>query len=198
MTIEIPARLRDRPLYGDLPVGFYFEWVDEDGALCCVSRKPEVKPDFRVICPMRWGQCVLKRLCPLCGKPLDYWAWIIGQVPESDTMTYVDPAMHEDCWRYALQVCPFLSKPHDKRRVGMPTGSSRLVDPPGCPVIKDQTPIFYLFKIRDQWPHLLGETPTWCRAHAESLVRAMMAEEITLQVAVSRAVVVEECHIDGI
>ncbi len=198
MTIEIPERLRDRPLYGDLPVGFYFEWVDEDGALVCTTKKAPVKPDFRVICPERWADCVANRWCPLCGKPLEYWAWIIGHVPDSETMTYVDPAMHEECVRYALKVCPFLSRPHDKRRADMPTGSSEFIDPMGVSqVITDQTPTFYLFKIRDQWPHLSGQTPTWCKAHARELVCEMVAQTITMQVAVSKAAVVEEHHIDG-
>ena len=60
------------------------------------------------------------RLCGLCGKPLKpREIWLIGG-PGSTFMAdgmYIDPWMHEDCGRYAVQVCPFLAARSYAKRV---------------------------------------------------------------------------------
>ena len=53
-----------------------------------------------------------KRLCGLCGKPLQPGQiWLIGGPGSSflEDGMYIDPFTHEDCGRYAVQVCPFLA-----------------------------------------------------------------------------------------
>jgi len=59
-------------------------------------------------------------LCGLCGKPLKPGQiWLIGGPGSSfmDDGMYIDPFAHEDCGRYAVQVCPFLAAPSYARRV---------------------------------------------------------------------------------
>ena len=60
------------------------------------------------------------RLCGLCGKPLKpREIWLIGG-PGSTFMEdgmYIDPFMHEECGRYAVQVCPFLAARSYAKRV---------------------------------------------------------------------------------
>lgn len=61
-----------------------------------------------------------QRLCGLCGKPLKPGQiWLIGGPGSSfmDDGMYIDPFAHEDCARYAVQVCPFLAAPSYARRV---------------------------------------------------------------------------------
>jgi len=62
-----------------------------------------------------------KKLCGLCGKPLaPGQIWLAGGPGSSflDDGMYIDPFMHEDCGRYAMQVCPFIAAPSYSRVEG--------------------------------------------------------------------------------
>jgi len=60
--------------------------------------------------------CALKKLCMICGRKLDRKKWFIGGQQAAVNRLFSDPAMHEECARYALKVCPFLSNPDMKYR----------------------------------------------------------------------------------
>jgi hypothetical protein len=60
--------------------------------------------------------CALKKLCMICGKKLLPKKWFIGGQHAAMNRLFTDPAMHEECARYALKVCPFLSNPDMKYR----------------------------------------------------------------------------------
>jgi len=59
-------------------------------------------------------------LCGLCGKPLKPGhIWFVGGPGSAflhDGM-YIDPFMHEDCGRYAMQVCPFIAARSYSKRI---------------------------------------------------------------------------------
>ena len=62
-----------------------------------------------------------KKLCGLCGKPLlPGQIWLVGGPGSSflEDGMYIDPFMHEDCGRYAMQVCPFIAAPSYSRVEG--------------------------------------------------------------------------------
>jgi hypothetical protein len=61
-----------------------------------------------------------KKLCGLCGKPLKPdQIWLIGGPGSSflDDGMYIDPFTHEECGRYAVQVCPFIAAPSYSKRL---------------------------------------------------------------------------------
>lgn len=105
--MEIPARLKLRPIFAGLPIPY--TTLVRDG-----------KPDFRTNDIELWRDAATRRLCSQCGQSLDYYKWFIGGekclVERRDpdgvvyalTGVFVDLAMHEECARYAAAACPFL------------------------------------------------------------------------------------------
>lgn len=91
-----PVQLRARPHWGHFPIP-YVTAVDELG-----------KPDFRVHDDRRRFECALHRLCQLCGKPLILGDTVfVTQMPRKQT--FGEPPMHEDCFEFAWEVCPWLA-----------------------------------------------------------------------------------------
>jgi len=104
-AVEIPVWLKHRPVD---PRGYpipFTAYVSPDGT-----------PDFRVLDEEKRQDVVRRRLCGLCGFPLAYWIWFIGGDQSFSTRMFNDPAMHEECARYALEVCPFLVRPNARYR----------------------------------------------------------------------------------
>jgi hypothetical protein len=64
---------------------------------------------------------IAEGLCGLCGRPLKPdQIWFVGGPGSSfrEDGMYIDPFMHEDCGRYAVQVCPFIAAPNYRRVEG--------------------------------------------------------------------------------
>lgn len=96
LATEVPERLRSRPTdERGYPIPFTTAVIDG-------------KPDFRVLDEARRQECMTARLCGLCGEKLGYWIAFVGGPRSVDSRAFNDPAMHEECARYALAVCPFL------------------------------------------------------------------------------------------
>lgn len=101
---SIPGFLSHLTVYKGLPVPF-FTAFNEDGT-----------PDFRAHSPERHSKAVRDELCGICGKHLLYWRFLlVGPNELKQRATYM-PAMHENCARFALEVCPFLAM--GKREMG--------------------------------------------------------------------------------
>jgi hypothetical protein len=94
---EIPAYLQHLPRHGAFVIPF-FTLIKADG-----------RPDFRAHDDERHQRAMAKRLCGVCGVALGYWIYFIGG-PHTirERLSYM-PAMHENCARYSMQVCPFLA-----------------------------------------------------------------------------------------
>lgn len=94
--MDLPARMRHLPVYQGLPIPFFT--LVRDG-----------RPDFRVHSSERHARAMLKRLCGVCGDPLDYWlTFIAGPIVMRERLSYM-PAMHDECARASLVLCPFLA-----------------------------------------------------------------------------------------
>jgi len=96
--MSIPDRMVLLQRYGGFPVPFTV-LVDLVTGI----------PDFTATDMERWYAAVSERLCGVCGTPLDYWIWFIGGPQSMEIRSFFDPGMHEECARYALSVCPYLS-----------------------------------------------------------------------------------------
>lgn len=94
--VEIPLRLRERPLYKGMPVPALVMWI-------------KGVPDFRVTDLEQWDKLARNRLCSLCGTPLKKLMWFIGGVSCFEGKLFFDLPVHEDCGLYAFKICPYLA-----------------------------------------------------------------------------------------
>lgn len=113
LSIPIPARLqnleKDRRGY---PIPFFIPVVNG-------------KPEFKFMDNAKQVFCVLQRRCMICGEdliPNEYW-YLSG--PKGlKIKTSSDPAMHEECARYSLAVCPYLHYKETDRTTDIETQTS--------------------------------------------------------------------------
>jgi hypothetical protein len=103
-NVPIPRRLATRPTNAaGYIVPWFVAWIDG-------------VPDFRVIDSPKINIAVTQRRCWLCGEPLGaYLAFVIGPMCAINRVSS-EPPSHRDCAEYAAQACPFLTKPHMRRR----------------------------------------------------------------------------------
>jgi len=74
------------------------------------------EPDFKFMDDKKQELCATKKLCMICGQKLienDYW-YISGPLARKNFVSS-DPAMHEECARYSLAVCPHMHLQKAKR-----------------------------------------------------------------------------------
>lgn len=90
------------------PVPYFVAWVDG-------------KPDHRISDGEKMRMCIEQGRCWLCGRRLgSFKAFCIGPMC-AITWTISEPPSHLECATYAATACPFLTRPHAKRReAGMP------------------------------------------------------------------------------
>lgn len=95
--VPIPSLLSGRSLFRGLPIPFT-ALVSAEGV-----------PDFRVTDLGNWQRAVKYKLCGLCGIKLGFIVYFIGGPLCDQNRMFFDPPMHEECARYAFEVCPFLA-----------------------------------------------------------------------------------------
>lgn len=132
----MPARIAALPIdpQRGVPVPWFVAWIDG-------------KPDFRVIRPRGVDDAVSFRKCWICGQERGVWgAFVIGPMCAVNR-TSSEPPSHEDCAVYAAVTCPFLAKPHMRRRTsGMPEDA---VHSAGLPI--DRNPGVALVWVTREW-----------------------------------------------
>lgn len=84
------------------------------------------EPDHRIADERALRACVEQNRCWLCGGPLGrYKAFCIGPMC-AITRTISEPPQHLECAIYAATACPFMTRPHAKRReAGLPESGTR-------------------------------------------------------------------------
>jgi len=97
--IEVPDRMKhlDRDHRG-YPIPFI------------VFRDVDNKPHFTINDQHKLSRCRSHDLCSICGKELLRGRWFVGG-PMSALAplgAYIDPPLHHECMRFALQTCPYL------------------------------------------------------------------------------------------
>lgn len=95
-TAEEPERIAKLPRYKGLVVP-YLTLVDEKGI-----------PNFKATDPEKTWEIKRDKKCSVCGEPLDYWiAFMVTEEEAESKLVYENPN-HEECLRYAFNVCPWL------------------------------------------------------------------------------------------
>ncbi len=89
------------------------------------------KPDFRVIDVAKAERQAKKRLCAICNRKMGQWVCFLGGPGSMQSGAFRDGPMHEDCARYAAQVCPYLAGIRNFREGGYP-------DLPGGKIVTDE------------------------------------------------------------
>ena len=107
-AVEIPARMRHLPKdHRGYPIPANV-LVDKNG-----------KPHFTINDDEKRQVHLRKKRCPICDGALLRGRWSVGG-PASAFMAdgaYFDPPMHYECYRYAMQVCPYLALPSFSKRI---------------------------------------------------------------------------------
>jgi len=99
--------------------------LDTDGA-----------PHFAINDDRRIARCIGERRCAICGSRLPRLLWFVGGPASAFHVDgcYRDTAMHHECMRYALQVCPYLAAPKYLGRIDA-AGLDPAKLPKGCPAL---------------------------------------------------------------
>lgn len=112
----MPARIAKLPIDSrGYPVPFFVAYVDG-------------RPDFRIMDPRKWMDCVQFGRCWICGETLGgIKAFTIGPMCAINRIS-AEPPSHRECAEFAAKACPFLILPKAQRReANMP----ELAEPPG-------------------------------------------------------------------
>lgn len=83
----------------------WFVYMNEDGT-----------PEFRIADNKKRGLAVRERRCWVCGGKMGrYLAFVIGPMCSVNRAT-AEPPCHRECAIWSAIACPFLSRPHMRRR----------------------------------------------------------------------------------
>jgi hypothetical protein len=126
-VIEVPDRMkhleRDHRGY---PIPFIV-FRDDDG-----------KPHFTINDEHKVMRCKRNDICPICGRELMRGRWFLGGPMSAfhPAGAYIDPPMHHECMRFAVQTCPYLINAKYEKRIdgktldmNKATGVITLIDP---------------------------------------------------------------------
>lgn len=91
-----PERIARLPHYNGLPVT-YTTLVDLNGI-----------PNFKATDDRKVWECKRDGKCSICGEPLDYWIAFMVTEEEAKSRNVYENPNHEECLRYAFNICPWL------------------------------------------------------------------------------------------
>lgn len=107
-TVPIPDRMKHLPLdRRGYPIPATV-MIDDDG-----------KAHFSVNVENIRQRLIKEDRCPICGGKLLRGRWSVGGPASAfhEHGAYIDPPMHYECVRYAMQVCPYLAMPSYTKRI---------------------------------------------------------------------------------
>jgi hypothetical protein len=100
-----PDRIRKLPLQRGYPVPWFVAWIDGVA-------------DFRITDGRKLVLAIKEHRCWMCGERLGaHGAFVVGPMCVVNR-TSGEPPSHLTCALYAAQACPFMTRPHAKRREG--------------------------------------------------------------------------------
>lgn len=112
----LPERMQRLPVSDrGYPVPWFVQWMDERHEATPVG---EGVPEFRVMRRDAMQIAVQQKRCWVCGEPLGvYMAFVAGPMCAVNR-TSSEPPSHRDCAIFSAIACPFLTRPHARRREG--------------------------------------------------------------------------------
>lgn len=136
------------------------------------------EPEFRAMNGQHLVRCVREKLCWVCAEPLhrnalgfpSTIAFLVGPMCAVNRIS-AEPPSHPDCAEWSARNCPFLARPHMKRRQDEFINDSTLTGGPGFAITRNPgvslvwpTDGFRLIKHRGGalfHMNLLTTAPTW-------------------------------------
>ena len=143
---ELPLRMRLLPVDArGYPIPWFVGYV-------------EGVPDFRTIRMGGREMAVIGNRCWLCGKPMGrYAAFVIGPMCAVNRVSS-EPPSHLGCAEFAVKACPFLVRPHAKRRE---TGMPEEAEPAPGVMISRNPGVALVWVSRDWRPFRINEAGEW-------------------------------------
>jgi hypothetical protein len=114
---DLPLSMRHLPLHRGYPVPYFVAWLGEGGTPYTRQHRDST-PDFRVIHPGAREDCIKNGRCWVCGQTMRFdpkFAFVSGPMC-GVTRTSAEPPSHLACGRWSAKACPFLARPHARRR----------------------------------------------------------------------------------
>jgi hypothetical protein len=116
-------RIAALPVDRGYPVPWFVVWHHEDGQPTYPKHTQRVgsylegaKPDFRMTKPNAVAIAVRENRCWVCGQRLGrFKTFPIGPMCVVNKVT-AEPPSHRDCAEWSAMACPWLTRPHAKRR----------------------------------------------------------------------------------
>lgn len=114
----LPDRLRRLPVDArGYPVPVFVQWYQLRPGADPEAGEPGVGyPDFRVTDSRVLERCLHLKECWICGTPLGRYHTFVAGAMCAVNRTSAEPPQHHDCATWSARACPFLSRPHAKRR----------------------------------------------------------------------------------
>lgn len=132
----LPQKMRHLPIDArGYPVPWFVAWLDKKGRPLARGRGT---PEFRVQAPNAAPEAHNAHKCWVCGGKLGkYLAFTTGSIAAVNRSSG-EPPSHLECSDWAARACPFLSRPHARRRsAGMPEGTGDGQSQPGEPILRN-------------------------------------------------------------
>lgn len=84
-----------------------------------VFRDNDNKPHFTINDDTKVSRCKHEELCAICGVRLLRGRWFVGGPMSAlhPNGAYIDPPLHHECMRFALQTCPYLISTKYTKRI---------------------------------------------------------------------------------
>jgi hypothetical protein len=103
LSVDIPDRMKHLPRDPRGYPIFVMAYRDAAG-----------RAHFTINDEMMRLRLITRDLCSICGTPLFRGRWFVGGEKSAfhPQGAYIDPPMHTECARFALQVCPYLASPN--------------------------------------------------------------------------------------
>jgi hypothetical protein len=76
------------------------------------------RPDFTRADGTKAIEASNRRLCGVCGQPLEYWVAFLGTLAAARNRVFHDPPMHESCAREAVRLCPHIARGSAVAQIG--------------------------------------------------------------------------------
>lgn len=101
----LPVRMQRLPIARGFPVPWFVTWIDGE-------------PEFRIMDGEKFVRALRFGLCWVCGQAMGaYKAFTIGPMCAVNRISS-EPPSHRECAEFSARACPFLSRPHARRREG--------------------------------------------------------------------------------
>lgn len=103
-----------------------------------VFRDDEGKPHFTINAQEKVLRCKREEICAICGQKLLRGRWFLGGPMSAfhPNGAYIDPPLHHECMRFAVQTCPYLINVKYTKRIDGNTldmnkakGVTSIIDP---------------------------------------------------------------------